>query len=200
MRTQVVNAGDPIHIAQDFSLIGAGIASLTVSVIVKRISDGKYWSGAAWQVGTATVSMSAVTGITGLYEYSIAATAVDGADYALAFPGYYVLITEPTTAFFDVVHVCPMVDLNQATLANTLTVYDALRRMVAIRQDNMNVLYDAWTADGKPTHGTVWIYNSKTAADADTVPDGTGSSGEYEWTATYDGSLRIEGYKSTREA
>lgn len=77
------------------------------------------------------------------------------------------------------------------------TVGNGIRRMLALRQDNTRVVYTAWNASRDPTAGYVLIYASKADLDADADP-WTLAIGRYDWTATYDGSLRITGYKSGR--
>jgi hypothetical protein len=62
---------------------------------------------------------------------------------------------------------------------------NAFRRMLSIRQENMRVVYTAWNAANVPTNGTIYIYPSKSAMDADTGGTGVGSFGSYTFSANF---------------
>tara|TARA_Y100000034_G_scaffold87147_1_gene104462 strand:+ start:233 stop:1249 length:1017 start_codon:yes stop_codon:yes gene_type:complete len=79
------------------------------------------------------------------------------------------------------------------------TTGDGLRRMLSLRQENLRVEYDAWNSGGVPTHGFVYIYDSKADLEADNTPWPL-ATGKYEIDATFDGTLRPLEYTSTREA
>jgi hypothetical protein len=159
---------------------GSAIGGLSPTCTIYRESDGQYWDagGIAW-VGAPVANPMIAGPFTGTYKLTIPAPETTGADYVAGFPGYVVQVLEATRIITEHTHIVPIRDFTEEMLDNALSVYEALKRMLALRQDNMNILYTAWTTDGKPTDGTVWIYDSKAAADADTVPDGTGSTGEY---------------------
>lgn len=63
---------------------------------------------------------------------------------------------------------------------------ESFRRMLALRQENMKVVYTAWNAANVPTAGKVYIYPSKSALDADTGDTGVGALGSYSFTGTFD--------------
>lgn len=194
---EVVQQWDDISVKLSVVLSGLPAGGLGPTCIIFRESDSTYYNNSTglWVGGPIVIPMISPT-FTGLYEFTIPSGDLV---YATGFPGYLIEVTETTTPLVEHIHVTPARDLSAETLDNTLTVHDAIKRIVALRQDNMNVKYTAYTVDGKPTAGTVWIYNTKAAADADTVPNGTGSIGSYAITAGYDGTLRLDTYKSTRE-
>ena len=72
-----------------------------------------------------------------------------------------------------------------ATYAVDGTFGNAFRRMLSIRQENMRVVYTAWNAANVPTNGTIYIYPSKSAMDADTGGTGVGSFGSYTFAADF---------------
>lgn len=76
---------------------------------------------------------------------------------------------------------------------------DDVNRILALRQSNVRVVYDTWNANGEPTHGYVYIYDSKSALEADSDP-WAGAVGSYEFDGTYDASLQLTEYTSTRES
>lgn len=76
---------------------------------------------------------------------------------------------------------------------------DGARRTLGLRQSNNRVIYDTWNANGDPSHGLVYIYDSKADLEADVSP-WLLATGKYEFDATYDGSLRLTSYTSTRES
>ena len=69
---------------------------------------------------------------------------------------------------------------------------EGFRRMLALRQENMRVVYTAWNAVNVPTAGVVYIYPSKAAMDADAGGTGIGSFGSYVFDATFDGTPAIK--------
>lgn len=74
---------------------------------------------------------------------------------------------------------------------------DGFRRMLALRQENMRVVYTAWNAARVPTAGTIYLYPSKAALDADPTGTGAGSFGSYSFTATFDATtLEPQNYAS----
>lgn len=197
MRSEVQPANS-LRVAAEIVEGGVTTTGLSLTCDILRISDSKFWHGSSWVVGSSPQAMTENPTFPGLYAYSIAAADLDGADYAAAFPGYLVRVAETTLPFVEHIRIVPMIDPAQATLANGLTVYDALKRLVSLRQDNVRIVYDTWLADGKPTHGMVYVYDDEATATADTDPfnDATGS---YEWTANYDPStFKLLDYLSVR--
>jgi len=75
---------------------------------------------------------------------------------------------------------------------------DNIRRVLALRQSNMRTVWDTWTAAGQPTHGFVYVYDSKADLVADTAPWAL-STGKYEITQSYTG-INPTTYISTKEA
>lgn len=74
---------------------------------------------------------------------------------------------------------------------------DQFRRMLALRQENMRIVYTAWNAARVPTNGVIYVYPSKAAMDADSGGTGAGSFGSYQFTATFDGTtLEPQNYTS----
>jgi hypothetical protein len=69
--------------------------------------------------------------------------------------------------------------------------------MLVLRQENMRFIPSAWDPTTKqPTAGTLYLYPSVAAYDADAVPDGTGAFEEYDMEATFSsGELQWYGSK-----
>ena len=87
-------------------------------------------------------------------------------------------------------------DAAVASHTTTGTFGDAVRRILCLRQENMRVVYTAWSATNVPTAGTVYIYDSKADLDADPSGSGTGATGSYSFDATFNGSLQPTMYSS----
>ena len=73
---------------------------------------------------------------------------------------------------------------------------DALRRMLALRQHNMQVKYTAYNDAGVPTTGTVYIYPDATTLNNDPNVTGTGAIGSYSITSAFDANLKPTTYSS----
>jgi len=73
---------------------------------------------------------------------------------------------------------------------------EEFRRLLALRQQNMRVVYTAWSASNVPTAGTIYIYASQADMQADSGGTGVGSIGSYDFTATFNGSLQPTEYTS----
>lgn len=179
---------------------GSGIGGLAPTCRIQRDSDSMYWNnaGAIWQVPPVDIPMAAGP-YTGSYFYTIPPAFTTGpVNYPIGLPGYLIEIKELTGPRTEIVHVSPIRDLGEELLDNALSITEALKRMVSLRQDNVRVIYDTFTTDGKPTHGFVYVYDSKALLDGDTGPAYANAVGKYEYDATYDTSLRLEEYSSTR--
>lgn len=74
---------------------GVGVTGLSPTAQIKRLSDGKYWNGATWQVGATSVSMAEVdaTNEPGVYEAVVLTAQLD---YALGTAGYRFWVKETT--------------------------------------------------------------------------------------------------------
>ena len=75
---------------------------------------------------------------------------------------------------------------------------EGFRRILSLRQENMRVKYTAWNDVNVPTAGTIYIYPSKAAMEADSGATGSGAFGSYAFTATFQGTPAIQpnGYTS----
>lgn len=73
---------------------------------------------------------------------------------------------------------------------------DQFRRMLSLRQQNVRVVYSAWNAAHVPTAGTIYIYPTKVAMDADAGGTGVGAFGSYEFGATFSADLEPTVYTS----
>lgn len=69
---------------------------------------------------------------------------------------------------------------------------EGFRRMLALRQENMRVVYTAWNDVNVPTDGVIYIYPSKAAMDADSGGTGVGAFGSYSFTANFGGTPPIQ--------
>lgn len=69
---------------------------------------------------------------------------------------------------------------------------EGFRRMLALRQENMRVVYTAWNEVNVPTDGVIYIYPSKAALDADSGGTGVGAFGSYSFTANFGGTPAIQ--------
>lgn len=74
---------------------------------------------------------------------------------------------------------------------------DLLKRMLGLRQSNMRLVQTAWNAAGAVTAGYILLYNTASDANTDVSPWPL-AVGRYDFTATYDGSLRLTNYVSVR--
>jgi hypothetical protein len=72
-----------------------------------------------------------------------------------------------------------------------------VNRILRLRQENMKVVYTAWSTHGQPTAGYVLVYASSADLGTDVAPWAL-AKGRYDFTATYDGDLQLTGYQSTR--
>ena len=68
---------------------------------------------------------------------------------------------------------------------------DYMRRMLGLRQKHVRTLYSTFNAAGQPLTGKVLIYDSGVDLNNDTGPGWALATGEYDFTATYDGSGRL---------
>lgn len=176
---------------------GAGVTGLSPTVEIQRIADGLWWDGATWAASPTALSMTAHANLAGVYQYAVDPS---GLDYDLAFPGYVMRIVEGTTPLREHVY--------SSTLRRSAwddiepisgeTFGDQFFRMVALRQENLRVVYDTWTAAGQVSHGFVYIYESKADLEADVAPWPL-AVGKYEIDQAYDGSSRPTIYTSTKE-
>lgn len=73
-----------------------------------------------------------------------------------------------------------------------------INRMLRLRQENMRVVYTAWSSHGQPTEGYVLLYSSSSDLNTDTGPAWALAKGRYDFTATYDSDLQLTGYESER--
>jgi hypothetical protein len=184
---------------------GSGATGKTVHGLLKRISDGKWLqSGGGWGASPSTLTLAAVdaTNLPGLYAY-----AVDPADldYDAGLDGYFLKVTESTFVLLEYALISVLTqrddirDLDVSTLGSLTagTLGDSIWRMLHLRQQNVRVVYD--TFDGQtPTHGNVYVYNTKAEKEADVDP-WAGAAAVYEFTATVSAG-RVTEYGSTRES
>ena len=83
---------------------------------------------------------------------------------------------------------------------NTLgTLGDNIRRTLSLRQENVRVINLTFHASGAPETGSLYIYDSAGALTGDSDP-WPAATGQYDFTATYDGSGRLTSYESIRVA
>jgi len=153
--------------------LGAGQTGLTVTATLRRTSDGQYLqSGGGWGASPSNLSLTEPSSANqpGLYSYTVAA-----ADLSPSDKQYIAKITESTFSVLEYVRIVPILGLTEDV-------------MILGQNERMKFLPSAWDSTSKqPTAGTVWTYASSAAFAADTVPDGTGSNGEYDVTATFSG-------------
>jgi YD repeat-containing protein len=187
---------DEIRFSAAFVAAGAGTTGLTVVLTIQRVSDSKFWTGAAWQAGVATVNMAEPdsTNLAGLYEY-----ALSGVDDTAGVDGYRFKITEATTSYYEIglVHTLTQGKVLDEAVADHLTantIGEAIHRNVALRHHNTRITNTAWNAAGQPTAGTIKHYGNK----ANTLAD-VSATGTYAYTATYDADGRLTSHVSTRE-
>ena len=147
------------------------------------------------------------------YTVKITAVANDGADYfqletldGSAFP---VAITTSDELYVAASLVDPAVAFSAGAVWDELQTAhtvagsfgDGFRRMLALRQENMRVVYTAWNAARVPTAGTIYLYPDKAALDADPTGTGAGAFGTYEFAATFDSTtLEPQDYASGKLA
>lgn len=207
MRTET-QPYDRVRINAYYAVNGTPQTGLSPTVKVYRISDGNYLNGSnTWQSAAVDLSMTEVdsTDLPGLYTFAVPSAAISRTAGAA---GYFAEVDKAVANDNDRETVFVAVsdpqgdvlsaDLQPTTAWATGSIGDALLRMLSLRQQNTNVTYTSFAANGEPTAGTVYIYPNKAAADADTTIAGTGSIGSYTFTAAYDASLRLTSYRSTR--
>lgn len=73
-----------------------------------------------------------------------------------------------------------------------------VNRILRLRQENMRVVYTAWSTHGQPTAGYVLAYASSADLATDVGPAWALAKGRYDFAATYDGDLQLTGYQSVR--
>lgn len=86
---------DKIIVLVEIISAGTGLTGLSPIAVLKRVSDGKFWSGSAWQVASANLAMTEVddTDQPGLYRYALPAI---GFDAILGADGYEAMVVEAT--------------------------------------------------------------------------------------------------------
>ncbi len=91
MGTEIVPAGSTVKIRVLMYDGSTAQTGLTVNVSVERISDGKFWDGAAWQAAYQALAMTELSGDAhkaGVYQYSFATpTAVGVFDWRVTYNG-----------------------------------------------------------------------------------------------------------------
>lgn len=85
-----------------------------------------------------------------------------------------------------------------ATYETAGTFGNHINRMLRLRQENMKVVYTAWSSHGQPTAGYVLLYASSADLTTDTGPGWALAKARYDFTATYNVDLQLTGYQSVR--
>lgn len=151
---------------------GVGQTGKTVTGTVRRTSNGQYLqSGGGWGASPSSLSFSqaSATDQPGLYFYDPTV-----ADLSTTDGKYIVKITESTYNVLEYVLITPVLS------------GDDQRRMYGLRQENMRFIPSAWDSTTKqPTAGTVYLYPSTSAYDADTTPNGTGAMASWSISALF---------------
>ena len=91
-------------------------------------------------------------------------------------------------------------DIFNAPLAAYSTVGsfgDHIKRILRLRQENMRVVYTAWSSHKQPTAGFILLYDSLADKNADVDPWAL-ATGRYDFTQAFDGSLQPTSYESGR--
>lgn len=184
---------------------GTGKTGLTVHAVVKRVNDGKWLqSGGGWGNSPSTLTLTQIdsTNLPGAYGYSIATGDLDRAQGAY---GYLVQFTETTMSLRETCHISQLLipndvldaDISDFSSLQAGSLGDAMWRMLHLRQENVRVVYTGFS-NSTPTSGTVYLYGSKAAKEADTDP-WAGALASYDFTATVTNGRVVE-YGSTRES
>lgn len=122
---------------------GAGITGDTVTLAIRRDSDGSWWSGSTFQSSYATVTMTETdaTNMAGVYHYSLTPP---GSDYTCT---YYAesasihVVNSPFVGAFKVGFWVDNLDVATSTLATQDSVSKILKRLgnVLLDKDLMNL-------------------------------------------------------------
>jgi|6_EtaG_2_1085325.scaffolds.fasta_scaffold00031_99 hypothetical protein len=93
-----VQQRDKIRVYMQVISSGAGQTGLSPVALLKRVSDGQYWSGSAWQASATTFTLAEVdaTDQPGLYLNEVSADS-DFFDALLGAEGYEAVVSEATT-------------------------------------------------------------------------------------------------------
>lgn len=180
--------------------LGEANTGKTVTLTIQRLIDSRYWTGSAWQVAPATVSMPQVdaTNFPGLYEYEMPAS---GLGETAARRGYRFRVDEGTVPFHEVGVVYPwtprLLDEDVADHQVADSIGEAIFRSLGTRHGNTKIVHTAWNSAGRPTAGYLLLYNSAADLIADASPWPL-AVGRYDFTLAYDGSGRLTEYVSER--
>lgn len=205
---------DKIRFEAYYEVNGVGQSGLSPTLRILR-HNGNQWLndvGPAWQATPVDIAMveEESTEFPGLYSYTVPGATISRVTGAL---GYTARIDKNVDDDQEVVQAHVRDPANEV-LAESLrpttawaggTIGEALLRMLSLRQENQNTVYTGWNAAGEPNAGTVWIYETQGDAAADTggvggLPVGLASIGAYAFAVTFDGTLRITSYRSTKTA
>lgn len=120
------NATVPLFVlAADSSQVG--VTGATVTLTLKRLSDGKFWTGAVFQAAAATVSMTEVdaTNLPGVYRYDFVSRGLAADSYLwTATSSTATVVTDP---WMDQFTVGGYVDALDATISSRTAVSDLSR-------------------------------------------------------------------------
>lgn len=153
--------------------------------------------------GKSAVLVTALTGVRCLVR--VGSVSTDGAVYfALTLPdgtalpgavaaGDRLIVLQNSSASVNDIMTASM-----AAYETAGTFGNHINRMLRLRQENMRVVYTAWSTHGQPTDGYVLLYASSSDLTTDTGPAWALAKGRYDFTATYNGDLQLTGYQSTR--
>jgi len=174
--------------------LDGGRTALSPVGIMQRSSDGNYLQGdGSWGASPANLSLSAVSGHDGRYEYAVPATSTSPSHGV-----YRVRITESTELIVEHVTIIPLTDGGKAVDPDTVvagSMADLLLQATGLMGRHHRVTYATFTGSGNnlPATGTMKIYESAVDASADTNVKAT-----YNFTASYDGQDRLTSYLSTK--
>ncbi len=179
------------------SLVAAG-AGLTGKTVTAKIQnrDGDYWNGTIWDSTPATVTLNTLdsSNFPGVYFYVLGNHVTE----EMASYGFYVWLTEPTTTYAEFIFIIAPRNPNTAPVAGfdstAGTLGDRIRRLSARNLGNYREVATEWNVQGSPTAGTIYIYDSQDDLDDDEDPWAL-STGQYPFTATYDGQNRLTEFK-----
>jgi hypothetical protein len=170
---------DDVRLYLEIMEEGVGLAGLSPTVSLRRTSNGDYLQADnSWGAGEVALAMTDVGG--GLYTRQVSSAALNTTDR------YYVAeyneLTQP---------------VKEHELVTTKISGDDQRRMFAARLENVRFIPATWDPTTKqPMTGTIYLYPSAAAYDADAVPDGTGAMASYPMEADFSaGQLQFYGSK-----